>query len=533
MSFVRNSCQQFSLFDSLGFLSERKQRMLEKSWAKAFSDHIFVNIDEMIFAPLYSEKTNSRPNAPINVIVGALLLKEFTGLTDDEIREECEFDLRFQYALHTTSFEVQPLSDRTFSRFRERTAAYQLTTGKDLIHDCMVSLAEHIREFMDIDPSIIRMDSMMIESNIRKMSRLELLYTCVANLVRTIRRDGRIELLDGFDHYANPNDRNQVIYHDKDTPLEERIQKVIDDAIRLLPLCRDEYQNSEDYQLLERAILEQTKVDDDGNRTPKGKGDGMNSSVLQNPSDPDATYREKAGKKHKGYSANIIEAVDENGSVVTDYQYDVNTRSDASFIEEFIENSEPAEETVTLIADGAYSGENIRKNAIAKNMEVLTTGFSGKNPRKIVSEFNLSEDGKSVISCPEGNAPKSSSYISQTNSIRISFFREHCENCPRREECNPKLKKRMALLFIPVTSWQRSRDKMESDPKFRQLIGRIRNGIETVPSVIRNKYRVDRMPVHGKLRTSQFFGFKIGALNFSKPLRFLDGKARCRAFQPA
>jgi len=42
----------------------------------------------------------------------------------------------------------------------------------------------------------------------------------------------------------------------------------------------------------------------------------------------------KAGKKHKGYSANIIEAVDENGSVVTDYQYDVNTRSDASFIEE-------------------------------------------------------------------------------------------------------------------------------------------------------------------------------------------------------
>ena len=294
MSFVRNSCQQFSLFDSLGFLSERKQRMLEKSWAKAFSDHIFVNIDEMIFAPLYSEKTNSRPNAPINVIVGALLLKEFTGLTDDEIREECEFDLRFQYALHTTSFEVQPLSDRTFSRFRERTAAYQLTTGKDLIHDCRVSLAEHIREFMDIDPSIIRMDSMMIESNIRKMSRLELLYTCVANLVRTIRRDGRIELLDGFDHYANPNDRNQVIYHDKDTPLEERIQKVIDDAIRLLPLCRDEYQNSEDYQLLERAILEQTKVDDDGNRTPKGKGDGMNSSVLQNPSDPDATYREKS-----------------------------------------------------------------------------------------------------------------------------------------------------------------------------------------------------------------------------------------------
>ena len=74
MSFLLNESQQLSLFDALGFLSERKLHILEKSWAKAFSDNIFVNIDEMIFAPLYSEKTNSRPNAPVNVLVGALIL---------------------------------------------------------------------------------------------------------------------------------------------------------------------------------------------------------------------------------------------------------------------------------------------------------------------------------------------------------------------------------------------------------------------------------------------------------------------------
>lgn len=68
--------QQVSLFDLLGFLSERKQKVLEKSWAKPFSDIIFTNIDEMIFASLYSDKHNSRPNAPVNVIVGALILKE-------------------------------------------------------------------------------------------------------------------------------------------------------------------------------------------------------------------------------------------------------------------------------------------------------------------------------------------------------------------------------------------------------------------------------------------------------------------------
>ena len=41
MSFVLNNYQQISLFDSLGFLSERK-KILDKSWAKPFSDHIFL-----------------------------------------------------------------------------------------------------------------------------------------------------------------------------------------------------------------------------------------------------------------------------------------------------------------------------------------------------------------------------------------------------------------------------------------------------------------------------------------------------------
>ena len=107
MSFIPNSSQQISLFDSLGFLSLRKQRMLNSSWAQAFSDHVFGHINEQIFAPLYSEQRNSRPNAPINVIVGALILKDFTGQTDDEMLASCEFDLRYQYALHTTSFEEQ------------------------------------------------------------------------------------------------------------------------------------------------------------------------------------------------------------------------------------------------------------------------------------------------------------------------------------------------------------------------------------------------------------------------------------------
>ena len=63
------------------------------------------------------------------------------------------------------------------------------------------------------------------------------------------------------------------------------------------------------------------------------------------------------------------------------------------------------------------------------------------------------------------------------------------------------------------------------------LIGRIRNGIETAPSRLRNKYNVDKMPVRGKLRTKLFFGFKVAAYNCQKLFRFKQGLEFCRAFQ--
>ena len=534
MSFVLNDYQQISLFDSLGFLSERKQKILDKSWAKPFSDHIFSNIDEMMFAPLYSDKRNSRPNAPINVIVGALILKELNGLTDAEILEECEFDFRYQYALHTTSYENQPISDRTFSRFRERNAAYELVTGKDLIHDCMVSLAENIRKYMDIALMVKRMDSMMIESNIRQMGRLELLYTCLANLVREIAHDGQTELLEGLNDYKDPNNRNRVVYHDRLTPQNEKIQKIINDAVSLLPKCKDEYGQTDDYQLLQRAIEEQTKKDDKGNCIPKNKEDGMTPDILQNPSDPDATYRSKAGKSHKGYSANLVEAVDEKGSVIVEYQYDVNTRSDASFVKEYLENLEVSEKTATLIADGAYAGEEASRLAADKNITLLTTGLLGRKPKEILGQFELDESGYKIIYCPAGNVPKSGSYIKQTDSIRVSFHKHQCEGCPYQNQCNPNIKERTASLLIPLKSRRRVLESAEvMDEETRTLIGRIRNGVETVPSVLRNKYAVDKMPVRGKLKTKQFFGFKVGALNFSKLLRFTQGKLKCRSFESA
>lgn len=75
---------------------------------KNFADKVFPAIDENIFSVLYSKKA-SRPNTPVNVIVGALILKEALNVTDDEIVEAMAFDIRYQYALHTTSLKSSQL----------------------------------------------------------------------------------------------------------------------------------------------------------------------------------------------------------------------------------------------------------------------------------------------------------------------------------------------------------------------------------------------------------------------------------------
>lgn len=202
MSFKTNDCQQLSLDDSFMTLTERERKELEKSWAKIFADEISSAIDEERFAVIYSEKA-SRPNAPINVIIGALIIKELFDYSDDEIVENLMLDLHLQYALHTTSFVEQPISDKTLSRFRKRCYDYETLHGVDLYHDCVKNFSSKIAKIMKLNGRIRRMDSVMIESNIRFLSRMELIYTCMSKLVIYLTKNAPDKVPEQLEHYTN------------------------------------------------------------------------------------------------------------------------------------------------------------------------------------------------------------------------------------------------------------------------------------------------------------------------------------------
>ena len=84
------------------------------------------------------------------------------------------------------------------------------------------------------------------------------------------------------------------------------------------------------------------------------------SEVLLNPSDPEATFRYKAGGKHLGYVGNVVEAVGEKSSLVIDYDYQQNTYADNQFMKDYLNEKKDFSDGSFIVANGANISSNVR-----------------------------------------------------------------------------------------------------------------------------------------------------------------------------
>ena len=106
-----------------------------------------------------------------------------------------------------------------------------------------------------------------------------------------------------------------------------------------------EISKTAEFKLLSRLLKEQTEK---GRIKPSLK---IAPDSLQNPTDPDATYRKKGKKKHIGYTANQVEEFDEEHRMITQYDLRENTYSDQKFAEDTLKKLDKG---TTALADGAY-----------------------------------------------------------------------------------------------------------------------------------------------------------------------------------
>ena len=155
-------------------LPEKQGKCLENSWAGTFYEQFFCRINEKTFAVLYSNEP-SRPNVPVNVLVGLEVLKAGFGWSDAELYENYCYNLQVRYVLGYDRLGDGDFETRKLYYFRERLSRYNAEKGVNLLEQAfehitdaqMVSLK--VRSGMQRTPALAcgaSVDSTQIASNI-------------------------------------------------------------------------------------------------------------------------------------------------------------------------------------------------------------------------------------------------------------------------------------------------------------------------------------------------------------------------------
>ncbi|MBZ4665963.1 hypothetical protein [Mahella sp.] len=85
---------------------------------------------------------------------------------------------------------------------------------------------------------------MIVASDIKKMSHLELLYTCISNMANLFAAGFPEALPESLQHYCNKDDWNVVIYYNQSEKTLDSIEQVLKDAAELLPLCAGKFDDA-------------------------------------------------------------------------------------------------------------------------------------------------------------------------------------------------------------------------------------------------------------------------------------------------
>lgn len=516
MSFCRNISQQMFMDDSLYKLTEREQKMLKNSWAEEFSNTIFPLINEDRFSVLYSDNPASKPNTPVNINIGLLMLKEIFGQSDAEVMEEMMFDFRYQYALHTTSYKEQPISRNSLSNFRAAVYRYNEEHGTDLLQEEIESHAQAFKKILNIDGRKVRMDSLMISSSCKKLSRLEIIYSCVQRLIRKANELNPDILDEELKVYLEEGHRNDTIYRCKDKDIDSKMNKVITDALKLFNLCKVQpIEETDEFKTLSRMISEQTQTAE--GKTELKPSKEISPESLQNPTDPDATYRFKSGKGHIGYVGNVVEEFNDKDKLITQYDLKQNTYSDQKFSKDVIDKFGKQDEERNIIVDGAYYSEELDNCANKNNINLIPTNLVGRTAKEEntgYGSFEIDEKEHVVNSCPMGYKPIDSSF--KKGVYTAHFSKDNCSKCPNFSNCPIKEQRKRCYFKVSETQLHRSKlMKIMETEEYKELV-RSRAGVEGIPSTLRRKYNVDNLPVRGLVRSKFWFGLKIAAINIKR-----------------
>lgn len=501
-----NQTRQKSIFGSEVFLSESLKKQLLESWAHSFREEVFGRIDESQFASLYSE-VKSRPNTPVNILMGAEILKAGWGWSDEELYEAVCFDLRVRYALGVEDLGGEaPFQLRTLYNFRQRVRKYAEEAGENMYQRVFAQITDEQLQAFGVKTGKQRMDSTQVLSNLADGGRLELLISVLQQVVKGVATEKQSYWEREADAYLGKRP-HEIGYGIRSGEVTGHLQQL---GALLMGMLPDLERGSEAEFLAERVLREQYEQQEEGLILRAAAEIGADS--LQSPHDTEATYREKNGERYRGgYVVNASETCDNENALqlVTDIQVASNVTDDGELLKASLENqSERGLEVKEITTDGGYTGPNSETYCKEHGIELRPTNVrGGKSKAGNMAwedyEWRLDAEGQPAkVVCPQG---KVGTLEPGTKPERLTARfddADTCLQCPLLDICRVKVKKRRGPTFY-VT--RRSIQVAQMRQRLRPEDLAIRAPIEATMRSLTWRLRQDKVAYRSLLPTFMHF----------------------------
>lgn len=513
---------QQALFSSIDDLPSKQRQRLETSWAATFYEEVFCRIDEELFAVLYSEK-GSRPNSAINVLVGLEIMKSGFGWSDAELEEQLAFNMQIRYGLGYRNFSEGYVELRTIYYFRKKVARHMQESGENLLERVFEQITDEQLEALALQTGKLRMDSVQIGSNIRQMSRVQLLVEVLQRAWRMLSEIDQVRYKAEFEPYLKGTS-GQYVYHIKSGKGQKHLKEIGHLMQRLVNELKPMYAEQVRYAVLARVFNEHFVIEVQQLRPKQGKE--LSAASLQSPDDWEATYRKKKGVGYKGYVTNVTETCDPENDLqlIVKVQTEANITDDARMLADVIPDLAQRTDVEEIHVDGAYGSPEVDKLLKAEDIELYQSAIRGR--KEDVSQLSLTDFEVELntkkqaeqIKCPHGQQVEVKQGR-QSERFNAHFDATICEKCPLLEQCpSEKLKKRRVLYF---TQQQLNVARRRQNQKKAKASGRnLRSAVEATVRSLKHPFGNGKLPVRGKVRVSMMMIASAAMTNARRIWRF-------------
>ena len=520
---------QMPMFSSISSLPEKILKRLEASWAGTFYEQVFVRIDEDRFAVLYSDEA-SRPNTPVNVLVGLEILKSGFGWSDEEMYDHFCYDVQVRLALGYRDLGEGHFELRTMYNFRQRLSQHMQETGENLFEQVFEQITDEQLAAFELKTAKLRMDSTLIASNIREMTRLQLLVEVLQRVQRMLSEEDQQQYAEAFGPYLKGSS-GQYIYRLKAGDVTGHLQSVGELMAQLTDELAARYGDEPAYQVLRRVFQEHFHVNEAALR-PK-VGEELKARSLQSPDDWEATYRQKRGEGHKGYVANVTETCNPENELqlIVKVQTEPNNTDDAAMLNETLPALKERTGVDEMHTDGGYNSPDVDQTMRKLGIAQIQTAIRGRKPsaeKLSLDAFAWELDDESrprAVTCPHGQRAEVTPGRKK-GRYRAAFDAAGCESCPFLDSCPTEPLKRTPERVLRFS--QQEVDlalRRQRSAEARASGQNLRSAVEATVRSVKHPFGNGKVPVRGQSRVSMVVLASAAMSNLRRIHRYLVEKS--------